>query len=159
MWPASQAYRAPPDRFPYRGRLAKRGQFTDFHPLIRRLFLADGADWPRAWWDLHAGERSSTVRLPSEISSWPEVDRKALAEQWRSRIREFLDEQCGQIGGGRAKMTGRLDVALLPTLARRENVAELTAGYGFVIVDECHHVPAAAFSHVMSQIQAGSGWG
>ena len=31
------------------------------------------------------------------------VDRKALAEQWRSRIREFLDEQCGQIGGGRAK--------------------------------------------------------
>lgn len=47
MWPASQAYRAPPDRFPYRGRLAKRGQFTGFHPLIRRLFLADGADWPR----------------------------------------------------------------------------------------------------------------
>jgi superfamily II DNA or RNA helicase len=42
----------------------------------------------------------------------------------------------------------------LPTLARRDNVAELTAGYGFVIVDECHHVPAAAFSHVMNQIPA-----
>lgn len=82
------------------------------------------------------------------------VDRKALAEQWRSRIRQFMDEQCGQIGGGRAKTTGRVDVALLPTLARRENVAELTAGYGFVIVDECHHVPAAAFTHVMNQIQA-----
>jgi superfamily II DNA or RNA helicase len=51
-------------------------------------------------------------------------------------------------------MTGRVDVALLPTLARRENVAELTADYGFVIVDECHHVPAAAFTHVMNQIQA-----
>lgn len=82
------------------------------------------------------------------------VDRKALAEQWRSRVREFLDEKCGQIGGGRTKTTGRVDVALLPTLARRENVAELTAGYGFVIVDECHHVPAAAFTHVMNQIQA-----
>ena len=82
------------------------------------------------------------------------VDRKALAEQWRSRIRQFMDEQCGQIGGGRAKTTGRVDVALLPTLARRQNVAELTAGYGFVIVDECHHVPAAAFTHVMNQIQA-----
>jgi superfamily II DNA or RNA helicase len=82
------------------------------------------------------------------------VDRKALAEQWRSRIRQFMDEQCGQIGGGRAKTTGRVDVALLPTLARRENVAELTADYGFVIVDECHHVPAAAFTHVMNQIQA-----
>lgn len=42
----------------------------------------------------------------------------------------------------------------MPTLARRDNVAELTAGYGFVIVDECHHVPAAAFSHVMNQIPA-----
>ncbi|WP_307857046.1 TOTE conflict system archaeo-eukaryotic primase domain-containing protein [Pseudarthrobacter albicanus] len=82
------------------------------------------------------------------------VDRKALADQWRSRIREYMDEKCGQIGGGRAKTTGRVDVALLPTLARRENVAELTAGYGFVIVDECHHVPAAAFSHVMNQIPA-----
>lgn len=82
------------------------------------------------------------------------VDRKALADQWRSRIREFMDEKCGQIGGGRAKTTGRIDVALLPTLARRDNVAELTAGYGFVIVDECHHVPAAAFSHVMNQIPA-----
>lgn len=82
------------------------------------------------------------------------VDRKALAEQWRSRLREFMDEKCGQIGGGRAKMTGRVDVALLPTLARRENIAELTADYGFVIVDECHHVPAAAFSHVMNQIPA-----
>ena len=65
-----------------------------------------------------------------------------------------MDEKCGQIGGGRAKTTGRVDVALLPTLARRDNVAELTAGYGFVIVDECHHVPAAAFSHVMNQIPA-----
>lgn len=39
-------------------------------------------------------------------------------------------------------------------LARRDNVAELTAGYGFVVADWCHHVPATAFSHVMNQISA-----
>ncbi|WP_255557225.1 DEAD/DEAH box helicase [Paeniglutamicibacter sp. Y32M11] len=84
------------------------------------------------------------------------VDRKALAEQWRSQILTFLGEKPGQIGGGKSKTTGRIDVALLPTLVRRKNVAELCAGYGFVVVDECHHIPAAAFSHVLNQIPARS---
>ena len=47
-----------------------------------------------------------------------------------------------------------LDIALLPTLARRENIEEITANYGFVIVDECHHVAASAFFHVLSRIPA-----
>jgi superfamily II DNA or RNA helicase len=58
------------------------------------------------------------------------------------------------MGGGRAKTTGVIDIALLPTLARRANVDEFTAGYGFVVVDECHHVAAAAFTDVLNRIPA-----
>jgi superfamily II DNA or RNA helicase len=42
----------------------------------------------------------------------------------------------------------------LQTLARRDDIAELTAGYGLVVADECHHVPAAAFEDAVRQITA-----
>jgi superfamily II DNA or RNA helicase len=83
------------------------------------------------------------------------VDRKPLVEQWRDRLLTHLDldsTQVGQIGGGRKRSTGVIDVVMIQSLARRDDVAELTARYGLVIVDECHHVPAVTFERVVREI-------
>ncbi|TFV57004.1 hypothetical protein E4P41_14980 [Geodermatophilus sp. DF01-2] len=47
-----------------------------------------------------------------------------------------------------------MDVATLQTLARDDDVAGWTRDYGLVVVDECHHVPAAAFEHAVRQVPA-----
>jgi len=62
-----------------------------------------------------------------------------------------------QLGGGRAKLRGSIDVVTLQTLSRRDDVAELTAGYGLVVADECHHVPAAASSTRSGRSRHGAG--
>jgi superfamily II DNA or RNA helicase len=80
------------------------------------------------------------------------VHRAILLEQWREEAGRFLGLKQREIGvwrGQGSRMTGRLDIAMLPSLSRLENVAEFFSGYGLVIVDECHHVPAVSFEALL----------
>ena len=50
----------------------------------------------------------------------------------------------GHIGGGKTDRTGRVDVAVIQSLYRKDDVKDFVAEYGQVIVDECHHTSALA---------------
>lgn len=61
------------------------------------------------------------------------VHSKPLLEQWVQRLTQFLDldsQQIGIIGAGKNKPKGHLDIATVQSLARRERLQELLAGYG-----------------------------
>jgi superfamily II DNA or RNA helicase len=85
------------------------------------------------------------------------VHRRPLLDQWVAQLSAFLgvdEKEMGQIGGGRRTPNGRLDVAMIQSLVRRNSVDDIVATYGHVIVDECHHVPAVSFERVLSEIKA-----
>lgn len=85
------------------------------------------------------------------------VHRQQLLDQWRERLAMFLEvpiDQIGQIGAGKHKRTGKIDVAVIPSLYRDQEVKEFVAEYGHIIVDECHHLSAFTFEKVMRVIKA-----
>ena len=85
------------------------------------------------------------------------VHRTELLKQWQERLQSFLgvgQGVVGTIGGGKAKPTGKIDIALMQSLSRQGEVNSLVENYGHVIVDECHHVGAASFDAILKQAKA-----
>jgi len=85
------------------------------------------------------------------------VHRRLLLDQWKERLSTFLDidpKEIGQIGGGKNKPSGKIDIAIIQSLNRKGVVKDLVADYGYVIVDECHHISAVSFELVMRKVKA-----
>jgi superfamily II DNA or RNA helicase len=85
------------------------------------------------------------------------VHRTELLKQWQERLQSFLGVGkgvVGTIGGGKAKPTGKIDIAVMQSLSRQGEVNSLVENYGHVIVDECHHVGAASFDAILKHAKA-----
>ncbi|AGU53865.1 putative helicase [Variovorax paradoxus B4] len=85
------------------------------------------------------------------------VHRTELLKQWQERLQTFLGvgtAVVGTIGGGKAKPTGRIDIAVMQSLSRRGEVNPLVEDYGHVIVDECHHVGAVSIDAILKRTKA-----
>lgn len=98
--------------------------------------------------------------------------RRQLLLQWMGKLSQFLaiDEEppirkgkrrgriqatcIGQIGAGKDRPTGIVDVAVMQSLISQGEVKDSIRQYGMVIVDECHHVPAFCFEQVLKNVPA-----
>jgi superfamily II DNA or RNA helicase len=85
------------------------------------------------------------------------VHRQPLLEQWQTQLAEFLHlspREIGVVAGGKNTRTGKIDVAMLQSLVREGEVEQWVGEYGYVIVDECHHIPAFSFEQVLKHVRA-----
>jgi superfamily II DNA or RNA helicase len=85
------------------------------------------------------------------------VDRTQLLQQWVEKLSIFLQippQSIGQIGGGKKKITGQIDVTTIQSLNSKGELKSFITQYGQIIVDECHHISAYSFEKVLKQIRA-----
>jgi superfamily II DNA or RNA helicase len=82
------------------------------------------------------------------------VHRAELMRQWQERLGTFLalnGMKIGMIGAGKKKPTGMLDIAVIQSLTRRDDLSQLLSQYGQIIVDEAHHLSAQSFEATLNE--------
>ncbi|WP_295990144.1 DEAD/DEAH box helicase family protein [Rugamonas sp.] len=97
---------------------------------------------------------AAAIIAKRKVSTLVIVHRADLMRQWQERLGSFIgldDKKIGLIGAGKKKPTGLLDIAVIQSLARREDLPELFSQYGQVIIDEAHHLTAETFEAVLKQ--------
>ena len=65
----------------------------------------------------------------------------------------------GTFSSQKDNTTGIVDIAMITSLGREDNINELVRNYGMVIVDECHHAAAVTHENVLRAVTARSVYG
>lgn len=97
---------------------------------------------------------AAAVIARRKVSTLVLVHRAELMRQWQERLGSFLElsgQKIGVIGAGKKKPTGMLDIAVIQSLARRDDLPELLSQYGQIIIDEAHHLSAQSFEAVLNE--------
>ncbi len=82
------------------------------------------------------------------------VHRRQLFDQWIERIQSFLGiprHKIGRIKGRQIDIGEQITVAMIQTLNVPENRSKVEKVFGLILVDECHHVPAAIYRETLNQ--------
>lgn len=106
-----------------------------------------------------AGKTVMACKLIADrkVSTLVLVHRQPLLDQWKERISTFLDipvKEIGTVSGAKKKMTGRVDIGMLQSITRMDDLSEIVDKYSQIIIDECHHIPATSFEAILKQLPA-----
>lgn len=114
---------------------------------------------------------SSALIAKKRVKTIILVHNSQLLEQWKLQLQEhlnFLEEEAvrytptgkkkviGYIGdySSRKKWVTRLvDVVMIQSLFKRDDLSDFLNNYDMMIVDECHHVTARMFEYVVAQFK------
>ena len=81
------------------------------------------------------------------------VNKNMLLDQWCERFVDYFGyekKEIGYLGKSKNTLNNKLDVATMQSL---KNNVDVIKNYSFVIVDECHHIPALTFEKIIKEFR------
>lgn len=75
-----------------------------------------------------------------------------LRAQWMEEVEKTLGIKAGEVGGGKNNTKPHIVIATMQSL--RNNMEEVRANYGLVLLDEVHHLPATVFKGIIDACRA-----
>ncbi|WJZ02232.1 DEAD/DEAH box helicase [Corynebacterium freiburgense] len=82
------------------------------------------------------------------------VNRKELVDQWRTSLSEFLGCTPGQLGAGKRKLTGEIDIIMMQSISHRDANTSVLDDYDHIVVDECHSIASPATEAAITDARA-----
>lgn len=88
------------------------------------------------------------------------VPSREILSGWQRDMKTFLDfsnmdiDQPGVLGSGKNTLTGKVDLAMVQSLQKQNNLEELLSHYGMIIIDECHHSFAKTYQPLFQKSKA-----
>lgn len=79
------------------------------------------------------------------------VEKVKLLEQWKERIKEFMDFDAGVYYGAKKKLTGIIDIASIKSLNENDLIYDK---YDTIIGDEIHHIASVTYENVIRRFNA-----
>lgn len=108
-----------------------------------------------------------------KVSTLILVDQKTLIDQWFNELNSFLEFNekmpeyktpkgflktreniVGILQGGKNSMNGIVDIAMIESLANKENINEILSNYGMIIFDECHKAASETSIKILRNVNS-----
>ena len=81
------------------------------------------------------------------------VHTENLLEQWKTQIKNLMNEECGLIQGPNFNIKDfNIVIGMIQSISMKTYEKDAFKEFGFTIFDECHHTPGRCFSKIFYKI-------
>ncbi len=134
-----------------------KGKLRKKQMLIAKKCLSDIKEKGGGIISLHTGAGKTVIALylacQLGLKTLVIVHKTFLQNQWYDRIKQFTNAKIGMIRQKKKDVEGKdIVIGMLQSISMIDYDPKIFVGIGFLVFDECHHIPSRVFSRALLKV-------